>query len=166
MVLVELDARRHSNPVDIIEFIAALNEWSFERPGDDEIAMIVEGQWANYQISFSWMEDLEALHIACAFDFNLPEHRSDELHKLISLINGQVLMGHFDLWEKDNVIIFRQSLLLSGGAEPTSEQVETLLSGAVDTCEAYFQAFQFIVWSGLTSQQAMDVVMFDTQGCA
>lgn len=166
MNLAELDIERHSNPVDMIEFVAANNDWSFERSGDDEIAMIVEGAWANYQISFSWMEDLEALHLACAFDFSVPEHRADELLKLLSLINGQVLMGHFDMWAKDGVMIFRQSLLLSGGADPTNQQVETLFSSAVETCESYFQAFQFVVWSGMTAQQSIDLVLFDTQGSA
>lgn len=166
MELVEIDIERHSNPVDMIEFVAANNDWSFERSGDDEIAMIVEGDWANYQISFSWMEDLEAVHLACAFDLNVPEHRSGELLQLLSLINGQVLMGHFDIWARDSVVIFRQSLLLSGGAEPTNQQVEVLLSGAVEACEAYFQAFQFVVWSGMAPRQALDLVMFETQGRA
>lgn len=166
MELVEIDIERNSNPVDMIEFVAANNDWSFERSGDDEIAMIVEGDWANYQISFSWMEDLEAVHLACAFDFNVPEHRFNDLLKLLSLINGQVLMGHFDIWAKDGVLIFRQSLLLSGGAEPTNQQVEVLLSGAVEACESYYQAFQFVVWSGLAPRQALDLVMFETQGRA
>lgn len=166
MELVEIDIERHSNPVDMIEFVAANNDWSFERSGDDEIAMIVEGDWANYQISFSWMEDLEAVHLACAFDFNVPESRFGELLKLLSLINGQVLMGHFDIWAKDGVVIFRQSLLLSGGAEPTNQQVEVLLSAAVEACESYYQAFQFVVWSGMAPRQALDLVMFETQGQA
>lgn len=166
MELVEIDIERHSNPVDMIEFVAANNDWSFERSGDDEIAMIVQGEWANYQISFSWMEDMEAVHLACAFDLNVPEHCSGELLQLLSLINGQILMGHFDIWAKDGVVIFRQSLLLSGGAEPTNQQVEVLLSGAVEACEAYYQAFQFVVWSGMAPRQALDLVMFETQGRA
>ena len=29
---------------------------------EDEIAMTVEGRWTDYHVSFSWMEDFEALH--------------------------------------------------------------------------------------------------------
>jgi hypothetical protein len=166
MNLVELDIERYSNPVDLIEFVAANNDWSFERPADDEIAMVIDGSWSSYQVSFSWMEDLEALHLACSFDLNLPENRTGELLKLLSLINGQVLMGHFDMWVKDGVLIFRQSLLLSGGAEPTNQQVETLLSNAVESCEAYYQAFQFVVWAGMSAQKSVELVMFETQGTA
>ncbi|MCA1490867.1 YbjN domain-containing protein [Sinorhizobium alkalisoli] len=164
MSLLELEAERQSNPVDMIEFVAANNDWSFERSGEDEIAMTVEGRWADYHVSFSWMEEFEALHLACAFDVKVPEGRVNEVIRLLSHINGQVLMGHFDLWRQEEVIIFRQSLLLAGGAEPTNRQVEVLLSSALDACESYYQAFQFVVWSGMDAQRAIDTVMFETVG--
>jgi hypothetical protein len=73
-------------------------------------------------------------------------------------------MGHFDLWRQEDVVIFRQSLLLAGGAEPTNQQVEVLLSSALEACESYFQAFQFVVWSGVDAQTAVEAVMFETVG--
>jgi hypothetical protein len=164
MSLMEIEVERQSNPVDMIEFVAATNDWSFERSGEDEIAMTVEGRWADYHVSFSWMEEFEALHLASAFDLKIPESRLNEVIKLLSYVNGQVLMGHFDLWRNEDVVIFRQSLLLAGGAEPTNRQVEVLLSSAVDACEAYYQAFQFVVWSGLDAKSAMDAVLFETVG--
>ncbi len=75
-------------------------------------------------------------------------------------------MGHFDLWRNEDVVIFRQSLLLAGGAEPTNRQVEVLLSSAVDACEAYYQAFQFVVWSGTSAKDALAGVLFETYGNA
>ncbi|MGO4437879.1 YbjN domain-containing protein [Rhizobium sp. RAF56] len=164
MSLMEMEVERQSNPVDTIEFVASHNDWSFERSGEDEIAMTVEGRWADYHVSFSWMEEFEALHIACAFDIKVPEIRVNEVIKLLSHINGQVLMGHFDLWRQEDVVIFRQSLLLSGGVEPTNRQVEALLSNALDACEAYYQAFQFVVWSGMEASKAMEAVLFETVG--
>ncbi|WP_337268943.1 YbjN domain-containing protein [Oryzifoliimicrobium ureilyticus] len=164
MSLMEFEIERQSNPVDMIEFVATHNDWSFERSGEDEIAMTVEGRWADYHVSFSWMEQFETLHLGCAFDIRVPDVRANEITKLLALINSQVLMGHFDLWRQEDVIIFRQSLLLSGGAEPTNRQVEVLLSSAVDTCEAYYQAFQFVIWSGMEASKAMESVLFETVG--
>lgn len=166
MSLMEMHFERLSNPVDRIEVVASSNEWSFERSGEDEIAMTVEGKWTDYNISFSWMEEFEALHLACAFDIKVPEARVNEVIRLLSHINGQVLMGHFDLWRAEDVVIFRQSLLLSGGAEPTDRQLEVLLSSALDACEAYYQAFQFVVWSGMDAKNAVDAVLFQTVGQA
>ena len=164
MDLIEMIYERQSNPVDMIEVVAVTNDWSFERSGEDEIAMTIEGSWSDYHISFSWMEDYEALHLACAFDVNVPEKRVNEVVKLLFRVNGQVLMGHFDLWQQEHVIIFRQTLLRAGGAEPTNQQVEVLLSSALETCEMYFQAFQFVVWSGMDAKTAIDSVMFETVG--
>ena len=64
----------------------------------------------------------------------------------------------------DRVALFRQSLLLAGGAEPNNQQVEVLLSSALEACEQYYQAFQFVVWSGLDAKSAIEAVMFETVG--
>ncbi|WP_306839218.1 YbjN domain-containing protein [Neorhizobium huautlense] len=164
MNVMELEIERQSNPVDMIEFVAASNDWTFERSGEDEIAMTVAGHWTDYHVSFSWMEDFEALHLACAFDLKVPEQRVNEILRLLSHVNGQTLMGHFDLWRQEDVVIFRQSLLLAGGAEPTNQQVEVLLSSALEACENYYQAFQFVVWSGMEAKAAMECVLFETVG--
>jgi hypothetical protein len=55
-------------------------------------------------------------------------------------------------------------LLLAGGAEPTNQQVEVLLSSALEACEQYYQAFQFVVWSGMDAKAAMDAALFETVG--
>ena len=164
MSLIEFEFERQLNPVDMIEYVASNNDWSFERLGEDEIAMSIEGRWSDYHVSFSWMEDFEALHLACAFDVDVTDSRVNEVVKLLFLVNGQILMGHFDLWQQEGVVIFRQSLLLAGGAEPTNQQVEVLLSSALETCELYFQAFQFVLQSGMGARSAIDTVLFETVG--
>ena len=166
MSLLEIDVARHPHPVDMIEQVANDNEWAFERTGDDEIAISVAGHWSDYHVSFSWMEDFEALHLACAFDVKVPENRALEVMRLLSMINEQMLFGHFDLWEQEGAIMFRHSLLLAGGAEPTSQQVEVLLSSALEACECYFQSFQFVVWSGTSARDALSSVLFETHGNA
>lgn len=164
MSLVELQTGRESHPVDLVERVAHLNDWSFERSGDDEIGISVAGMWTDYHVSISWMEDFEALHLACAFDMKINEHRALETLRLLSRINEQMLFGHFDFWEQESAIMYRQTLLLSGGAEPTSHQLENLLANALEACENYYQAFQFVNWSNLSAQQALETVMFETEG--
>ena len=39
-----------------------------------------------------------------------------------------------------------------------------LLKTAVDACERYFQAFQFVLWAGKTAREALDAVLFETEG--
>ena len=166
MSLIDIEPDRQSNPVDVIEQIAALNDWSFERAGDDEITISVGGGWCDYHVSFSWMEDREAVHLACAFDLKVPEARQPEVLRLLSGVNQQLWIGHFDLWEWEGMILYRQALLLSGGADPTNAQVERLLMTAIEACERYFQAFQFVVWAGKTAPEALQTVLFETAGRA
>jgi hypothetical protein len=165
MSLIEFETEdRQSNPVDMIEHIAGLNDWSFERSGDDEITISVGGGWCDYHVSFSWMEDMEAVHLASAFDLKVSDPRKTEVMRLLSLVNEQLWIGHFDLWSKEGLVMYRQTLLLAGGAEPNSAQVEGLLENAIESCERYYQAFQFVVWAGKSAQEALDTVLFETVG--
>jgi hypothetical protein len=164
MALIDVDADRQAHPVDMIERIATLNDWSFDRSDDDEITISVDGSWTDYHVSFTWMGELESLHLACAFDLKVPERRKSEVLKLLTLVNEQMWLGHFDLWSQEGVIMYRHSLLLSGGAEANAAQCEALLEAAIEGCERHYQAFQFVVWAGKSAKEAMEVVAFETAG--
>jgi hypothetical protein len=152
------------NPLDVVERLAAGNDWSFERAGDDEITILVTGRWAEYQLSYTWLDEIEALHLACAFDLKVPERRRSEVQALISLINEQMWIGHFDLWIQQGLVMFRHSLVLTGGVEASGRQCESLLSTALDCCERYFTAFQYVVWAGKGAKEALAAAMFETTG--
>ncbi len=164
MSLIEIEFERPGNPVDTIETVAALNDWSFERSADDEITISIAGSWCDYHVSFTWMEEVEALHLACAFDLKVTELRKTEVVRLLAMVNEQLWMGHFDLWHKEGVVMFRQSLMLAGGAEASSAQIEAMLSNALDNCERYYQSFQFVVWAGHSATEALDTALFETVG--
>jgi len=83
-----------------------------------------------------------------------------------AMINEQLWVGHFEYWQRDQVIMFRHALLLAGGSEPNGQQCEALLSIASDACERYFEAFQYVVWAGKTPREALDFAMFETAGSA
>lgn len=163
-LLMEIEPDRIVHPVDIIEHIASINDWSFERQDADEISISVKGGWCDYHVSFNWMEHMESLHLASAFDLKVPESRRAEVRKLINTINEQMWIGHFDMWSGEGVVIFRHSHLLSGGAEVSPHQCEALLRTATDACDSYYQAFQFVVWAGKSSTEALRYVMFETAG--
>lgn len=164
MTFVERDVARAENPVDLIEQIALRHHWSFEREDEDEISLSVTGRWCDYQVSFTWLSEMEALHLGCAFDLKVPERRRGEVLQLIAKLNEQMWIGHFDLWSSGHAVIFRHSLLLAGGAEPSPDQCEATMKIAVEACERYYQAFQFVVWAGKTAAEALDTAMFETAG--
>jgi hypothetical protein len=164
MSLIEVNEQPRINPLDVVERVAASHGWSFERAGDDEITLLVTGKWSDYQISYTWMFDIEALHLACAFELKVPERCRTEVQLLVSLINEQMWVGHFDLWPADGLVMYRHALVLAGGVEATGRQCESLLGTALDACERYFPAFQFVVWAGKPARESLDAAMFETQG--
>lgn len=164
MSIIELTRDEKLSPLEVVERMAAANQWPFERAGEDEIALNVTGRWANYQVSFTWMDDIEALHVACAFDMKVPEPRLAEVQLLVALINEQMWIGHFDVWMQNGVVMFRHALVLAGGVVASDRQCEAVLGTALDSCERYFPAFQFVIWAGKSAREAMDSAMFETSG--
>ena len=164
MSLIDISEERRINPVDVVGHLAAIKDWSFDRAADDEIAISITGRWADYHLSFTWMGEIEALHLACAFDLRVPERRRAEALQLLGYANEQLWIGHFDLWKQDGVIMFRHALILAGGVEASGRQCEVLLDAALEACERYYQAFQFVVWAGKSAREAIEAALFDTAG--
>jgi len=129
-----------NNPLAVVEDIAASNNWPFERSGEDEVTIVSKGDWTDYQLSFTWMTEIEALHLACAFDMKIPPARRAEVQRLIAAINEQLWVGHFDIWTHTGMIMYRQALVLPGGIVASTAQCETMLVSAIHACERYYPA--------------------------
>src|SRR5262245_38969414 len=166
MSLIDSSEHFRTNPLEAVERLASSNDWSFERAGDDEITILVRGKWTDYQVSFTWMSDIEALHVACAFEFKVPDRVRPEAQQLIAMINEQLWLGHFDLWLADGIVMYRNALVLAGGLTASGRQCEALLSTGLEACERYYPGFQFVVWAGKSAREALDAAMFETAGQA
>lgn len=153
-----------SNPLDRVERIAEAYQWAFSRTDVREVMMEVSGGWSDMSISLNWRDEFEILHVAVSLEMKVPQARRDEVAKLLARINEQLLVGHFDLWHSDGSLLFRNSLLLAGNAEANDAQCEALIRFAVETCERYFPAVQFVVWAGQPAGEALEAAMIDTWG--
>ena len=165
MASAELSHSRVNSPIDLIEQIANSNDWATDPSSEDELTLIVAGQWTDYNVPLNWRGDPEPLHIACAFDAKIPDNRQNEVYRLVAQINEQLWLGHFDVWLQEGLIMFRHGLMLNG-ALATTGQCEALLKAALEACERYYQAFQFVVWAGKGSRDALASTMFETEGRA
>ena len=166
MALIERAGEHWNSPIEVVERMATDNELPFERVVEDEIALVVSGKLADYQISFTWMNEIEVLHLACAFEMKVPELRTPEVQQLIVTINEQLWIGHFDVWMQSGMVMFRHAVLLVGGGGVSAQQCQAMFGSALDTCERYYPAFQFVVWAGKSAREAVDAVMFETSGQA
>lgn len=155
-----------SNPIDFVEDAAVQQDWPVERVGDDELTLGVTGKWCDYHLTFTWRSDLEALHLSAAFDLKVARDKRGEIYVLLGLINEQLWLGHFDLWSDEGLLLFRHGLPLQGGARVTREQCEALIQLAIETCERYYPAFQFVMWAGKKADEALSSAMIDCVGQA
>jgi hypothetical protein len=157
---------RPEHPVDVVERLAAVNEWAFDRAEADEISILVTGDYANYDVAFTWLPEIESLHVSCSFDLKAPPHKRAAVGELMQLVNEQLWLGHFDLWSQQDMVMFRHSVCLAGGARASDAQCGAVVKAAVDACETYFQAFQFVLWANSGPREAIALATFETRGVA
>jgi hypothetical protein len=164
MASVQALLEEPSNPLEIVEQLAVSEDWQVDRSAENELNLTVAGGWADYHICFNWHEEIEGLHLACTFDATVPEDRRSEVSRLLGQINEQLWVGHFDLWQKEGAILYRNGLLLSGCAEITEAQCEMLLRIALEASERYYPAFQFVMWGGKDAEAAMESSLLEPMG--
>ena len=153
------------HPLDILERAVEDNGWPFERSGKDEINLSVAGRWCDYHFCFSWRDELQSLHVAVNFDMRVARERRSEVCQLLMSINSQLFLGHFDLWNDDGAVLFRHVLIFPDSLV-SAAQCEALLHLAVEACEHYYPAFQFVLWGGKTAQEAMAAAVLECAGQA
>jgi hypothetical protein len=142
------------------------NGWSFERSGRDELNLSVAGKWSDHHFSFSWREDLKSLHITSTFDMRVTEDvRRQNVADLLMYVNARLWIGHFDLWHEDGTIVFRHAMIFPG-AEASASQCEALLNLALEACEHYYPAFQYVLWGGKSAQDAVAAAVLECVGRA
>lgn len=152
------------NPLDLMEEIVGANDWAHERASSDELAVEIQGRWADYRLFFLWQEDMGALHFSCIFESRVPVEKRREVHSLLAMINEKLWLGHFDLSTEDGTPMFRQTSLLRGAHSASVEQLEDLVDVALTECERFFPAFQFVIWGGKSADEAMQASLLDVVG--
>lgn len=151
--------------VDILERTVEDNGWPFERSGRDEINLSVAGRWCDYHFCFTWRDDLQSLHVAVSLDMRVAADRRTAIAELLMAINARLWFGHFDLWVEDGAILFRHVLIFPE-SRISPAQCESLLHLAVEACEHYYPAFQFVLWGGKSANEAMAAAVLEVAGQA
>ncbi|WGW05163.1 type III secretion system chaperone family protein [Tropicibacter oceani] len=154
------------HPIDIVEHIAAHNDWDFDRIADDQIAMAVQGQWRTYSITLAWSHYDETLRMICTFEFEPPEDRLPTLFEGLNAVNDQCWAGAFSFWADQQLMVYKYGLVLAGGQIASADQIDTLISAAVMASERYYPAFQLMSWTDRTAQDALQVAIAEAYGRA
>jgi hypothetical protein len=154
------------HPLDMLERTVEDNGWAFERSGQDELNLSVAGRWADHHFSFTWRDDLQSLHLSSAFDMRVKgDTRRADVAALLMYVNSRLWIGHFDLWPEDGTIVFRHAMIFPD-AHASAAQCEALLNLALEACEHYYPAFQFVLWGNKTAEEAVAAAILECAGQA
>ncbi len=154
------------HPIDIVENVAQLREWEFDRVTDDQIAMAVEGQWRTYSITLAWSDQDETLRLICTFEMEPPKETIPALLDVLNRTNDICWSGAFTYWEAQRLMVYRYGLVLAGGQVAGAEQIDTLIRAAVGSSERFYPAFQMVAWGGETPEKAMNMAIAEAYGRA
>ena len=154
------------HPIDIVETLAVHHDWDFDRVGDDQIAMAVEGQWRTYSITLAWSPQDETLRLICTFEMDPPKARRPELYETLNAANDLCWAGAFAYWQEQKLMVWRYGLVLAGGQYAAPEQIDTMIRAAVLSAERFYPAFQLVVWGDEDPANAMKIAIGETYGRA
>jgi len=163
--MLALETETHAtNPLDVLEQILGANEWVCERPSEREMVAEAPGKWCDYAMFFTWAPELSAMHFSCAIDLKVPQNKRAALYELLTLANEKLWIGHFGLESEEGVPVYRHAVLLRGAPGASAESLEDLVDIALNECERFFPAFQFVLWGGKPPKEALEAAMLDCVG--
>ena len=153
-----------TNPLDLVEQLANTHEWPHHRHNEEELAAEIDGQWCHYRLWFAWHPDIGAMHFSCAFDMKVPEKKRESFFHLLALANEKLWLGHFELWHEENLPVFRYSCLFRRESGASNELLADLVEIAVNECDRFYPAFQFLIWAGRGPKEAIMAALLETEG--
>jgi hypothetical protein len=166
MTVAHLDSASPANhPLDMLERTVEDNGWPFERSGRDELNLSGAGRWCDHHFTFTWRDDLQSLHLSSAFEMRVADNRRTDVADLLMYVNARLWIGHFDLWPDDGQLLFRHAMIFPD-ARASASQCEALLNLAVEACEHYYPAFQFVLWGGKSAEEAVQAAVLECAGQA
>lgn len=166
MAAVEQFFSEDIHPIDIVESLAEHREWDFDRIGENQIAMAVEGRWKTYSLSLSWSAHDETLRLLCSFEMAPAEERAHEMAMAVDLANDRCWVGCFTRWPSQGMMVWRYGLTLAGGATATGGQIDAMIGEAVEACERFYPAFQLVAWAETPASEAIGVAIAEAYGTA
>ena len=79
-------------------------------------------------------------------------------------MNEQMWLGHFDIWSNGGVLLYRNGTMLGDDGMLSLDQAQALVEIAVEECDRFYPAFQFVLWGGRTPAEALEAAMVDAAG--
>ena len=137
--------------------------WTFSLSAD-ELTGEIQGSWAKYQLRGIWRGEDNVLQLLCLPDIRVQGDKQASAQELLALVNEQMWLGHFDLWTNGGILLYRSGTILGDDGLLSLSQAQALVEIAVDECDRFYPAFQFVLWGDKSPKVALEAAMVDAVG--
>ena len=161
---IHMDRDEDAAPVEMLASLCEARGWAFDYAGEDEISVEVQGSWANYQLRGVWRSEDHVLQLICLPDIRVPDDKLPPMFEVLALVNEQMWLGHFDIWSNGGVLLYRHAMMLVDDGLLSLAQAQNAVEAAIEECDRFYPAFQFILWGDKTPAEALASAMVDAAG--
>ena len=152
------------NPIDEIEEILFAYGLEFLRINNEELSLNYRGIWNNYEMSFQWVRSSDLIQINTDLIISIPVDMILGIQSMISIINEKIKLGYFGYSSEKKCIYFRHNVLLRGGINFNTEQVEDFFDLIINECDKYYPAFQVFIQKKTDPLFALKTALLETIG--
>jgi hypothetical protein len=72
--------------------------------------------------------------------------------------------GHFDIWSNGGILLYRHGHMLGDDGMLSPAQAQLAVEAAIEECDRFYPAFQFILWGDKTPAEALAAALVDAAG--
>lgn len=151
-------------PVEMLTALFEAHGWSCEQTNDDEVVGEVPGSWTTYQVRGIWRMEDKVLQLLCLPKITVADAKKPAAYELLAMVNEQLWLGHFDVWSKGNVLLYRHGLMLGDDGMLSLDMAQMAIESAISECDRFYPAFQFVLWGDKAPRDALDAALVDAAG--
>ena len=151
-------------PMDVLAALFDARGWALNTYAEEELGGEVQGAWVKYQVRAVLKPEDGVLQLICLPDIRVSKEQLAPAYELLGRVNEQVWLGHFDIWSQGRVLVYRHGALLGDDGMLSLGQAQALIENAIDECDRFYPAFQFVRWGNKTPADALEAAMIDAAG--
>ena len=111
-----------------------------------------------------WRAVVRGLQLLCLPEIRVADAKRPDAFELLGLINEQLWLGHFDIWSRGGVLLYRHGLMLGEDGLLSLSMAQVAVEAAVSECDRFYPAFQFVLWGDKSPREALDAALVDAAG--
>ena len=155
-----------THPIDALEILANSEKWEFLRDRDDEISLIIKGNWREYALTLLWNPRIESLRIICSFEMSPPKKRLSKLYETLNLVNTDNTDGAFIYSPHENLMLYRNNISLTDELMIIPAELKIAINETISIAEKFYPTFQITCWGDAIPKDAISVAFGETAGFA